>query len=69
MSVFQKTGLPSLSLPQGANSLPDSVLSYLDQFNKIILWMDNDEAGRMNVEKIATKLGVSRTYIVVNNDK
>ena len=69
MSVYQKLGLPSLSLPQGANSLPDSVLSYLDQFEKIILWMDNDEAGKMNIDKISTKLGVSRTFIVVNNDK
>ncbi len=32
MSVYQNTGIPALSLPQGANSLPDSILTYLDQF-------------------------------------
>jgi twinkle protein len=32
MSVYQMTGIPSLSLPQGANSLPDLILPYLDQF-------------------------------------
>ncbi len=32
MSVYQMTGIPSLSLPQGANSLPDSILANLDQF-------------------------------------
>jgi hypothetical protein len=32
MSVHQITGIPSLSLPQGANSLPDIILPYLDQF-------------------------------------
>lgn len=29
MSVNQATGLPALSLPQGANSLPDTIISYL----------------------------------------
>ncbi len=32
MSVYQNAGIPALSLPQGANSLPDSILTYLDQF-------------------------------------
>ena len=42
MSVYQVTGLPALSLPQGATNLPDSIIPYLDQFSKIYLWMDND---------------------------
>lgn len=29
MSVYQMTGIPSLSLPQGANSLPDTIIPYL----------------------------------------
>jgi len=32
MSVNQMTGLPALSVPQGANSLPDTIINYLDQF-------------------------------------
>jgi hypothetical protein len=69
MSVHQITGIPTLSLPQGANSLPDTILPYLDQFEEIILWMDNDEAGKLNTEKFAIKLGVSRTKIVTHNFK
>lgn len=63
------TGLPALSVPQGANSLPDTIINYLDQFEKIILWMDNDEAGKMNLDKFTQKLGVSRTHIVINDMK
>lgn len=32
MAVNQATGIPALSLPQGANSLPDNIIPYLDQF-------------------------------------
>lgn len=49
MSVYQATGIPSLSLPNGASSLPDEIISKLDRFEKIILWMDNDEAGKINI--------------------
>lgn len=42
MAVNQATGYPAISLPLGATSLPDSILSNLNQFEKIILWMDND---------------------------
>jgi twinkle protein len=47
MAVNQKTGYPAISLPQGAGSLPENILPYLDRFTKIILWMDNDDAGRL----------------------
>ncbi len=47
MAVNQKTGFPAISLPQGASNLPDSILPYLDRFTKIILWMDNDDAGKL----------------------
>ena len=64
MSVYQQTGYPAISLPQGANSLPDHLLPYLDQFETIILWVDKDEAGRLAEEKIGFKLGDKRTRIV-----
>lgn len=66
MSVYQETGLPSLSLPQGAGSLPDNVLPYLESIEKIYLWMDNDEVGLLNAPKIASKLGENRCFIVTN---
>lgn len=66
MSIYEATGRVAISLPQGASHLPDQILPYLDQFEKIILWMDNDQAGRINEDKIVHKLGISRTYVVRN---
>lgn len=68
MAVNQQTGYPAISLPQGASSLPDHLLPYLNSFTKIILWMDNDQAGRLGSDKISYKLGHSRTYIVRNDN-
>lgn len=67
MAVYQKTGIPTLSLPQGATNLSDNLLPYLSRFDKIVLWMDNDEAGNLNKSKIAEKIGLSRTYVVNHN--
>lgn len=67
MAVHQQTGYPAISLPQGANSLPDKLIPILNQFEKIVLWMDNDEAGKLGADKISKKLGVKRTHIVKHN--
>jgi hypothetical protein len=32
MAVYQQTGLPTISLPQGANSLPSKLIPILNQF-------------------------------------
>lgn len=64
MAVYQATGMSAVSLPNGASSLPLDILSSFDRFNKIYLWLDNDEAGRSNRRKLAEKLGLKRTYIV-----
>jgi twinkle protein len=64
MAVYQQTGIPALSLPQGATNLSEALLPYLDRFEKIILWMDNDAAGILNTSKIVEKLGINRTHVV-----
>lgn len=64
MAVHQATGMPAISLPNGCQSLPPSVLPLLERFKKIYLWMDNDAPGQSSVEKFASKLGVARCYIV-----
>ncbi len=64
MSVNQKTGIPAISLPDGAGSLSDDLVTTLDPFKKIFLWMDDDETGREFSTKFAEKLGFDRTYIV-----
>ena len=64
MSVWQATGIPSISLPSGASNLPNQILNYLEDVERIYLWMDFDDVGQFNVEHFAEKLGLSRTYIV-----
>ena len=69
MAVYQVTKMPTVSLPQGASNLPDALIPYFDRFEKIVLWMDNDEAGSLNMGKIAEKLGLKRTYVVKHDLK
>jgi twinkle protein len=64
MAVHQATGMAAVSLPNGCQSLPPSVLPLLERFKRIYLWMDNDASGQSNIEKFAAKLGMTRCYIV-----
>lgn len=64
MAVHQATGLPAISLPNGARSLPLEVLAMLERFKKITLWMDDDMAGQEGAAKFARKLGVQRCFLV-----
>ena len=48
-AAFQMTGIPSLSIPNGAKSAAKSVkknLEYLESFKTIYVCFDNDEAGQ-----------------------
>lgn len=53
MAVHQETGLPCVSLPNGANSLPLSLLKFFERFERIYLWLDADEVGQNAVEKFS----------------
>jgi twinkle protein len=64
MAVHEVTGFPAVSLPNGASSLPTQLVDYLEKVERVYLWMDNDEAGMLNLENFANKLGVKRTFIV-----
>lgn len=64
MAVFQATGRPAVSLPNGARSLPLEVLPQLERFKRIYLWMDDDVAGQEGAVKIAKKLGEMRVLLV-----
>ncbi|RHY31422.1 hypothetical protein DYB32_003516, partial [Aphanomyces invadans] len=64
MAVYQATGRPAISLPNGCRSLPPAILPLLDRFSSIYLWMDSDLHGQESVEKFVTKLGAARTYVV-----
>ncbi|KAF2075894.1 hypothetical protein CYY_002785 [Polysphondylium violaceum] len=64
MAVYQETKIPTVSLPNGANSLPVNLLPLLERFEKIYLWMDDDVPGQEGAAKFSEKLGIQRTYIV-----
>ncbi|AFZ80208.1 DNA polymerase I family member protein [Theileria equi strain WA] len=64
MSIYQETGQPSLSLPNGSNSLPVALLPRLENLDHIYLWMDFDAAGQSGITHFANKLGMQRTKIV-----
>ena len=64
MAVRQATGAYAVSLPNGARSLPVQLLPWLERFKRIILWLDNDATGREGCEKLVSKLGVGRCYVV-----
>lgn len=56
MAVYQATGMPAISLPNGASSLPLGVLPLLERFDKLYVWMDHDGPGEASVEKFVHKL-------------
>ena len=64
MAVYQATGRPAVSLPNGCRSLPAEVLALLERFNEVRLWMDDDGPGREGADKCARKLGVERCLVV-----
>ena len=64
MAVWQATGLPAVSLPNGCRSLPVQVLPLLERFEKVYLWMDNDTPGQEGAEKFAKKIGWNRCFLV-----
>lgn len=56
MAVYQETGIPAVSLPNGANHLPLQFLPFFEKFERIYLWMDSDEVGRSAAEKFSSVL-------------
>lgn len=63
-AVWQATGRPAISLPNGCRSLPMEVLPMLERFQKIYLWMDNDGPGQEGAKQFAQKIGLNRCYMV-----
>ncbi len=53
-----------MSLPNGATSLPVQLLPYFERFERIYLWMDADQAGKIASENFSKKLGEHKTLIV-----
>lgn len=53
-----------VSIPHGANDLNWIEFNYnwLENFNKIILWFDDDSVGKKAVEEVTLRLGEERIY-------
>lgn len=64
MAVHQATGLPAISLPNGATSLPVRLLPWLEPVKEIVLWMDFDRVGQEGALRFARKLGQGRVRVV-----
>ena len=64
IAAYQCTGVPAISLPNGANNLPVELLPFLERFSVIYLWMDDDRVGQEGAETFAKKLGINRCWIV-----
>lgn len=64
MAVWQATGIPAISLPNGCRSLPVEVLPLLEDYEKIYLWMDNDGAGQEGARVFSQKIGLGRCFMV-----
>jgi twinkle protein len=69
MAVHQETGRPCVSVPNGASSFTPDLLPALKRFKRIVLWYDEDQAGKEGAERAAHKLGIARCTIVrLNRD-
>ena len=65
MAVYQATGQPAVSLPNGCRCFPTDIIVLLERFDTVyIIWMDNDRPGQEGAEIFAKKLGVERCLIV-----
>ena len=56
--------VPVVSLPNGCNSFPVELISLLERFKVIYLWLDNDSSGIAAAEKFSRKLGIHRCQII-----
>ena len=61
---------PVVGLPSATNFKPVAEnLEWLQGFDKVVLWMDNDEAGEKAKQKLAKIIGYGKCKIVASNVK
>lgn len=63
MAVYQATGRPAVSLPNGCRSFPTDMLVLMERFDTVYIWMNNDGPGQEGAETFARKLGVEQCLI------
>ncbi|XP_051837195.1 twinkle mtDNA helicase [Antechinus flavipes] len=64
LALHQATGLPTLALPRGLACLPPTLLPYLEQFRRIVLWLGDDLRAWEAAKLFARKLNPKRCSLV-----
>ena len=66
LSIIEAGIANCVSIPYGASDSKwiDFNYEWLEQFEKIILWFDNDNAGKQAISEVVPRLGRHRTYYV-----
>ncbi|CAM9388280.1 unnamed protein product [Lampetra fluviatilis] len=64
LAVSQATSCQALSLPRGMSCLSPTLLPYLEQFRKVILWLGSDLNAWETSKGFARKLGLRRCSLV-----
>ncbi len=70
LSVIEAGIKNCVSIPYGASDSKwiDFSYEWLEQFEKIVLWFDNDNAGKKAIAEILPRLGRHRTFYVEPSD-
>ncbi|XP_074090005.1 twinkle mtDNA helicase [Macrotis lagotis] len=69
LALHQATGLPTLALPRGLTCLPPTLLPYLEQFRRIVLWLGDDLRAWEAAKLFARKLNPKRCSLVRPGDQ
>ncbi|OMJ12534.1 Twinkle protein, mitochondrial [Smittium culicis] len=68
MAAYQTTGIPSIALPNSTLQLPVNLLTALERFEKIYIWLEDSFIGREASVTIANKLGTDRCLVIHNRN-
>jgi len=64
MTIYQETGFPVVSLPNGARSFPPACVDALKKFKRVILALDTDLPGVEGARQLANKIGIEKCFYV-----
>lgn len=68
MSVYESTGIAACTIPCGATNAERDIknnLPKLEEFEKIILWLDNDKPGKEALEKCRKIVPLGKSFEVI----
>ncbi|OMJ11165.1 Twinkle protein, mitochondrial, partial [Smittium culicis] len=68
MAAYQTTGIPSIALPNSTLQLPVNLLTALERFERIYIWLEDSFIGREASVTIANKLGTDRCLVIHNRN-